>query len=225
MAGLRHALSIASLFMIHFLSEHEVSGAKNKEMGQGLSYANFVRDPFHHLNATIVGSSLVSKVSACNLACVNEPSCVSFNVAAKPVDNFGHLLCELLATDKHNASDQFHENPDFHYYSIHVSAVGTCFVVVIHAFDRVNSVQVKTGVLFFELCFLRMFFKLALSIFDQSCVLYLQTLCSENPCKNGATCIPSYDDDTFKCRCAAGYKGKKCDKGNLEHNTILIHSL
>ena len=180
MAGLRHVLSIASLFVIHFLSEHEVSGAKNKEMGQGLSYANFVRDPFHHLNATIVGSSLVSKVSACNLACVDEPSCVSFNVAAKPVDNFGHLLCELLATDKYNASAQFHENPDFHHYSIHVSSVGTCFVVVIHDFDRVNSVQVKTGVLFFELCFLRMFFKLALSLFGQSCIILADPLLRES---------------------------------------------
>ena len=150
MAGLRHALSIASLFVIHLLSEHEVSGAKNKRTtGQGLSYANFVRDAFHHLNATIVGSSLVSKVSACNLACVDEPSCVSFNVGAKPVDNFGHLLCELLATDKYNASDQFHENPDFHYYSIYVSSVGThtdksknkTVFFFVHDFDRVNSVQ------------------------------------------------------------------------------------
>ena len=190
MAGLRHALSIASLFVIHFLSEHGVSGAKNKEMGQGLSYANFVRDRFHYLNATKVGSSLVSEVSGCGLSCVDERTCVSFDVGAKPADIIGHLVCELLATDKYNASDQFHENPDFHYYSIHVSSVGTCLVVVIHDFDRVNSVQVKTGVLFFELCFLRMFFKLALSIFGQSCVLYLQTPCSENPCKNGATCIP-----------------------------------
>ena len=129
MAGPRHALSFASLFVIHFLSEHEVSGAKHKRTtGQGISYANFVRDQFHHLNATKVGSSLVTKVSGCTLACVDEPSCVSFNVAAKPVDNFGHLLCELLATDKYNASDQFHENPDFHYYSIYVSSVCTCVV-------------------------------------------------------------------------------------------------
>ena len=125
MAGLRHALSIASLFVIHFLSEREVSGAKNKEMGQGLSYANFVRDRFHYLNATKVGSSLVSEVSGCGLSCVDERTCVSFNVGAKPADIIGHLLCELLATDKYNASDQFHENPDFHYYSIYVSSVGT----------------------------------------------------------------------------------------------------
>ena len=122
MTALRHALLFACLFVIHIFSLNEVSGAKNRETtGQGLSYANFVRDPFHYLNATKVGSSFVTKASACNLACVDNPSCVSFNVAAEP-DIYGHLLCELLATDKYNSSDQFKENPGFHHYSIYVSS-------------------------------------------------------------------------------------------------------
>ena len=122
MAALRHALLFASLFVIHIFSLNGVSGAKNKKTtGQGLSYANFVRDPSHYLNATKVGSSLVHKASACNLACVDNPSCFSFNVAAEP-DIHGHFLCELLATDKYNSSDQFKENPEFHYYSIYVSS-------------------------------------------------------------------------------------------------------
>ena len=149
MLGIRRALSFASLFVIHVFSEHEVLCAKNNEknIGHGVSYANFVRDAFHYLNATKVGSSLVTKVSGCTLACVDEPTCVSFNVAAQPVDNFGHLLCELLATDKYNASEQFRENPEFHYYSIYVSSFGTdvwscccCFV-----FFHVKFEKVKTG--------------------------------------------------------------------------------
>ena len=145
MAGLRHSLYFTSLFVIHFFSEHIVSGAKNykKNTGQGLSYANFVRDPFHYLNATKVGSSLVTKASACNLACVDNPSCVSFNVAAEP-DIYGHLLCELLATDKYNSSDQFKENPDFHYYSVHVSSFRALtwrnFSLYIRHEDRCSSV-------------------------------------------------------------------------------------
>ena len=128
MAALRHALLFASLFVIHIFSLNGVSGAKNnmRNTGQGLSYANFVRDPFHYLNATKVGSSLVHKASACNLACVDNPSCVSFNVAAQP-DIYGYLLCELLATDKYNSSDQFKENPGFHYYNLYVS----CFDAVV----------------------------------------------------------------------------------------------
>ena len=121
MAASRHALLFASVFAIHFFSVHIVSGAEKykKNTGQGLSYANFVPDLFHYLNATKVGSSLVVDVALCNIACLSNPSCVSFNVAAEP-DIYGHLLCELLATDKYNSSDQFKENPDFHYYSIYV---------------------------------------------------------------------------------------------------------
>ena len=71
MAGMRLALLFAPLFVIPF-SLDEVSGAKNQERNTGgpLSYANFVRDPFHYLNATKVGSSLVTKASACNLQLV-----------------------------------------------------------------------------------------------------------------------------------------------------------
>ena len=123
MAGFRHTLYFTSLFVIHLsVSLNEVSGAKNKKTtGQGLSYANFVADPFHYLNATGVGSSLVDDAVFCNIACVDNPSCLSFNVAAEP-DIYGHLLCELLATDKYNSSDQFKENPGFHYYSLYVSS-------------------------------------------------------------------------------------------------------
>ena len=60
-----------------------------------------------------------------------------------------------------------------------------------------------------------------------SILFYVQTPCSENPCKNGATCIPSYSDDTFKCKCAAGFKGKKCDRGKrqIEHGPHLLARL
>ena len=121
MAASRHALPFVSLFTIHFFFLNEASGAKNnkRNTGQGLSYANFVRDPFHYLNATKVGSSLVHKASACNLACLSNPSCVLLNVEAEPN---GHFRCELLATDKYNSSDQFKENPEFHYYSLYVSS-------------------------------------------------------------------------------------------------------
>ena len=125
MVELRCAQLFVSLFVIHVFSLNEVSGAKNmkKTTGQGISYANFVRDPFHYLNATKICSSLVH-VDACNVdcgaACLSDPSCVSFNVAARP-DIHGHLPCEILATDKYNSSDQFQQNQEFHHYSIYVS--------------------------------------------------------------------------------------------------------
>ena len=94
-------MCFASYFVIYFVAEHEVLCSKNNETsGQGFSYANFVRDPFHYLNATKVESSLVQDVDACSFACLGHPSCVSVNVAAQPVDIIGHLLCELLASAK-----------------------------------------------------------------------------------------------------------------------------
>jgi hypothetical protein len=41
-------------------------------------------------------------------------------------------------------------------------------------------------------------------------LFFLQdTPCAEAPCRNGATC--SNDGDDFKCTCAAGYAGKRCE--------------
>jgi hypothetical protein len=36
-----------------------------------------------------------------------------------------------------------------------------------------------------------------------------ETPCAEAPCRNGATCSNVTDD--FKCTCAAGYAGKRCE--------------
>ena len=119
----RGALFLACVFAMHCLSVRDVlcaEGLKRTAVGEGFSYGNFVRDQFHYLNATKVGSSLVQDVEVCNVACVANPSCVSFNVAAEP-DIHGHLLCELLATDKYNSSDQFVAHPEFHHHSIYVS--------------------------------------------------------------------------------------------------------
>ena len=33
--------------------------------------------------------------------------------------------------------------------------------------------------------------------------------CSENPCKNGATCVD--DVNNFKCSCAPGWEGPTCE--------------
>ncbi|XP_078352029.1 EGF-like repeat and discoidin I-like domain-containing protein 3 [Oculina patagonica] len=38
----------------------------------------------------------------------------------------------------------------------------------------------------------------------------IKTPCSSSPCKNGATCIPNYEEDTYHCACAPGYTGYHC---------------
>ena len=102
------------------LSEQQGQYVSVLERNTDLSYANIVKDLFHYLNASKVGSSLVTQLSDCAFACLGVVTCFSFNIVASP-DSDDNLLCELLATDKYNVSDKFHANPHFHHYGIYVS--------------------------------------------------------------------------------------------------------
>ncbi|XP_022805597.1 scavenger receptor cysteine-rich type 1 protein M130-like [Stylophora pistillata] len=57
------------------------------------------------------------KGSECGLACVNIPSCFSFNLAAFQ-DIFGKILCELLPSDMYNNSDKLVARRSHHHFSI-----------------------------------------------------------------------------------------------------------
>jgi len=59
-----------------------------------------------HLNITSLGTDYVLSEKECGIACVNIPSCFSFNLAAF-YDTNGRILCELLSSDKYNNSDKF----------------------------------------------------------------------------------------------------------------------
>ena len=87
---------------------------------QQVRYANFIVDNFHYLNVSQVGSALVSSSIDCGHACLKVVSCFSFNFEAFP-DGDGTFWCELLATDKYNASDKLEANQLFHHFSIFVS--------------------------------------------------------------------------------------------------------
>ena len=41
----------------------------------------------------------------------------------------------------------------------------------------------------------------------------LQSPCSSSPCQHEATCVTNYRDGSFGCRCAKGFKGEYCEKG------------
>ena len=117
-------LVVACLFLIQLslaqqIDREPVKGI-NRDAKGGIKYANFFEDKHHYLNVSKVGSALVSTFIDCSIACINTVSCFSFNLAASP-DIDGKLWCELLATDKYNASDKFHASQSFHHYSIYVS--------------------------------------------------------------------------------------------------------
>ena len=119
--GIRCFLVFVCLFIVHVLSVQQVNQAKGlkREAILGINYANFVADMFHYLNVGKVGSALVTELSECAFSCLDLVSCFSFNLAASP--DGGKLWCELLATDKYNASDKFQVNESSHHYSIYVS--------------------------------------------------------------------------------------------------------
>ena len=88
----------------------------------GISYVNFVEDKFFFLNITALGGDTVDDMPECSFACLDTPSCFSFNLAAFP-DISNKLLCELLPSDKYNNSDKFMQSDTFHHFSIAVSWV------------------------------------------------------------------------------------------------------
>ena len=85
-----------------------------------MAYANFKTHKFSYLNITTIGSDYVGKGSECGFACVNIPSCFSFNLAAFH-DMNGKVLCELLPSDLYNNSDKLVPSQSHHHYSIAVS--------------------------------------------------------------------------------------------------------
>ena len=80
-------------------------------LDDGIRYVNFVEDKFSHLNiAALGGGNFVDNKSECSFACLDTPSCFSFNLGAIPnvIDRF---VCELLPSDEFNNSVKFvHSN-------------------------------------------------------------------------------------------------------------------
>ena len=88
----------------------------------GVAFASFKAHKFSYLNITSIGTDFVPNGKECGVACVNIPSCFSFNLAAF-YDVNGRILCELLPSDKYNNSDKFVSSQSFHHFSIAVSAL------------------------------------------------------------------------------------------------------
>ena len=82
-------------------------------------YVNFMISEFSYLNITSIGWNLTQDENDCGYACLEIPTCFSYNVAAFPDVN-GKLLCELLPSDKFNNSDKFNASKTFHHFYIPV---------------------------------------------------------------------------------------------------------
>ncbi|XP_068736657.1 uncharacterized protein [Montipora capricornis] len=175
------------------------------ETHTGVRYANFKEDKFSYLNITILGYSHVDRTPQCSLACLETPTCFSYNLAAKPDIN-GKLLCELLPSDKYNNSDKFVSNEFFHHFSIASPCSGwlckndgTCL-----ALYEENSYK----------CICNAGFT------GRDCKNDIDECSSENECHVNATCTNTIG--SYNCTCKKGYvgDGRNCSE-KIEKSVII----
>ena len=113
------AFMISPIFVFSELKEPDKVVSRNGP-NRGVSYVNFVEEKFSYLNITALGGDFVDNMPECSFACLDTPSCFSFNLGATP-DIHDRFPCELLPSDKYNNSDQFGHSNIFHHFSIAVS--------------------------------------------------------------------------------------------------------
>ena len=104
-----------------------------------LRYAQFIEHFYHVLDVPKIEGVAVQTGRHCLLLCVKNDQCFSTNVGAFYLPT-GNISCELLPTDKYNASEKFKANHTFHHYSIMVSTSYTkcnCFPSCMIFFERV----------------------------------------------------------------------------------------
>ena len=83
-------------------------------------YAQFIEHFYHVLDVPKIEGVVVQTGRQCLLRCVKNDRCFSANTGAFHLLK-GKISCDLLPTDKYNASEKFRANHTFHHYSIMVS--------------------------------------------------------------------------------------------------------
>ena len=107
------------LSFFFFLLDFSLTAFSQGSIGN-FFYVNFMISEFSYLNITSIEWNLIQDENDCGYACLEIPSCFSYNVATSP-DGNGKLRCELLPSDKHNNSDKFNASKTFHHFYIPVS--------------------------------------------------------------------------------------------------------
>ena len=113
-------------FCFHILDQDVFATAQPFQAGlqrdphNPLRHARFKDHFYHVLDVPKISRIAVQTSRNCLLRCVKNEQCFSTNVAAFYRPD-GNVSCDLLPTDKYNASDKFKANHTLHHYSIMVS--------------------------------------------------------------------------------------------------------
>ena len=117
--------SAALVVLVALKVAHQLLAAELLHRDEMLRYGNFVPDFFRRLSAPAITSMHVAEMVDCVISCLQNSLCFSFNLAITHDIN-GNLLCQLLATDKYNSSDNFGPSQEFHFYGLAVSIWNRC---------------------------------------------------------------------------------------------------
>ncbi|KAL9989594.1 hypothetical protein ACROYT_G004159 [Oculina patagonica] len=100
-----------------FLPLQQTFATKSIQRNTNFRFAHFIDHFFHVLDVPELDSTLVTDRNVCLRRCLKDQRCFSTNLAANPDIN-GNYVCELLPTDKYNASNSFGLSQYFHHYSL-----------------------------------------------------------------------------------------------------------
>ena len=105
------------LFIIASFNSPRVNCQDFKRTNSGISFAQFVGNPFTRLNASLLATLQVSSLGECTFECINHHHCLSVNFAYRV---HGTHTCELINMDKISQPDRFAISQEFYHYNIKV---------------------------------------------------------------------------------------------------------
>lgn len=106
----------ANFLIVQSILNQTISQAISLQRGQK-SFGNFIEHTNYILDVTKIESKPVIGMTHCLLECVKNHDCFSTNVAVDRNNN-RNFTCELLPTDKYNASMSFKRRNLFHHFSL-----------------------------------------------------------------------------------------------------------
>ena len=147
----------------------------------------------------------VKNLDNCELLCYLNDACVSLNYKKDPEnDKRGHI-CELNNVTHLKYDRELTTDANFYYRGSKVSLhLGFVFLEW-YISNNLKSIQIFEHYL--------MFHSFNPSIF-LSVLKFPQSACDKNsPCQNKATCQSGFTLKGYRCLCAPGFNGERCENG------------